>query len=101
MSVDATPPENPATMCSILTCSNMDFLTGAPLVRGMVGGPMSGTRLTVDAVLEPRTFMVTPLYGKTLNTHTYGTKQCMHNSSYRKCCEKFNYKELPVKSKTL
>lgn len=68
MSVDATPPENPATICSILTCSNTDFGTGAPLVNGLVGCPMSGIRLTDAAVLEPRMFMVTPLYG---NTHSW------------------------------
>lgn len=72
MSVDATPPENPATICSILTCSNTDFGTGALLVNGLVGCPMSGIRLTVAAVLEPRMFMVTPLYGKTYgNTHSW------------------------------
>lgn len=69
MSVDATPPEKPATKCSIFTCGNSDFFTGGLFVSGLVGCPISGTRLTVVAVLEPRTFIVTPLYGQTFNTH--------------------------------
>lgn len=70
MSVDATPPVKPATICSILTCSNIDFDTGALLESGLVGCPMSGTRLAVVAVLEPRTFIFTPLNGQTFNTHS-------------------------------